>query len=918
VGEPLHILILEDWANDAELMLREVRKEGIEFAALRVDTEDGFRRQIRECRPDLILADYNLPAYDGLSALAVARQECAGVPFILVSGSLGEERAVQAIRQGATDYLLKQNLGRLGPAVRRALREAEEWSQRRQTEEALQKSEAQLANAVKMANLGHWEFDIASGMFTFSDSFYAIFHTNAREMGGYRMSIADYARRFVHPDDAPMVGAETRKALETDDPNFNRYVEHRILYADGGVGHIAVRFFIVKDAQGKTIKTYGVNQDITERKRAEEARFEALARFSGFAEASQYGMGMANLDGRITYVNPRLACMVGEASTAVCLGKHFPTAYYSESMARRLQEEVMPALMRDGHWHGELELQTVDGRRVPTDENYFVIRDERGRPRYVAVILTDITERKRAEAALRASEAKHRLLFETSHDAIMTLAPPSWRFTSGNSAAVTMFGARDEADFTSRGPWEYSPECQPDGRPSADKAREMIETAVRDGSHFFEWTHKRLGGEEFPATVLLSRMEIGGQVALQATVRDISDEKRLEEQNLRTQRLESLGTLAGGIAHDLNNILSPMLLGAQSLQEEPLTADQREIAEMLESSAQRGADIIKQILTFARGIEGAKGPVQIRHVIRETLGMIRETFPRSIRIESDLPSDLWPVAGDPTRLHQVLLNLCVNSRDAMPQGGTLTVSAENRQADESFARMAGLPGSGDYLVWTVEDTGEGIPPHILPRIFDPFFSTKGPGKGTGLGLSTAHGIVKAHGGAIRVYSTPGQGSKFEIFLPAVRDANEGDEVNKQTLPQGHGELILVADDEGRIRQAVNATLEASGYATAIAQNGIEVVALCAAKRAEVRGVVLDMMMPEMSGEVALRAIRKMMPGIPVVAMSGLTEGLQLPEDERTVLLKKPFGKAELLHALRRLLDQPGGAPVKTEAPGPSS
>jgi CheY-like chemotaxis protein len=298
--------------------------------------------------------------------------------------------------------------------------------------------------------------------------------------------------------------------------------------------------------------------------------------------------------------------------------------------------------------------------------------------------------------------------------------------------------------------------------------------------------------------------------------------------------------------------------------------------------------------------------------------MIRETFPRSIRIESDLPSDLWPVAGDPTRLHQVLLNLCVNSRDAMPQGGTLTVSAENRQADESFARMAGLPGSGDYLVWTVEDTGEGIPPHILPRIFDPFFSTKGPGKGTGLGLSTAHGIVKAHGGAIRVYSTPGQGSKFEIFLPAVRDANEGDEVNKQTLPQGHGELILVADDEGRIRQAVNATLEASGYATAIAQNGIEVVALCAAKRAEVRGVVLDMMMPEMSGEVALRAIRKMMPGIPVVAMSGLTEGLQLPEDERTVLLKKPFGKAELLHALRRLLDQPGGAPVKTEAPGPSS
>lgn len=278
MSEPLRILILEDRATDAELVLHEVRKEGIEFAALRVDTENDFRRQLREFRPGLILADYNLPAYDGLSALAVARQECADVPFILVSGTLGEEKAIQALHQGATDYVLKQNLARMGPSVRRALHEAEEWNQRKRAEEALQKSEAQLANAVNMANMGHWELDIASGMFTFSDSFYAIFHTNAREMGGYQMSVADYAKRFVHPEDAPMVGEETRKALETDDPDFNRYIEHRMLYTDGGVGHIAVRFFIVKDGRGKTIKTYGVNQDITERKRAEEERNQFVER----------------------------------------------------------------------------------------------------------------------------------------------------------------------------------------------------------------------------------------------------------------------------------------------------------------------------------------------------------------------------------------------------------------------------------------------------------------------------------------------------------------------------------------------------------------------------------------------------------------------------------------------------------------
>jgi PAS domain S-box-containing protein len=289
-------------------------------------------------------------------------------------------------------------------------------TERKRADEALRKSEAQLANAVKIANLGHWELDVASGIFTFSDSFYAIFHTTAREMGGYQMSIAEYARRFVHPDDAPIVREETRKALETDDPNFNRYLEHRMLYADGGVGHIAVRFFIVKDARGKTIKTYGVNQDITERKRVEEARFDALARFSGFGEASQYGMGMADLDGRITYVNPTLARMLGENSASVCLGKHFPTAYYSESMTRRLQEEVMPALMRDGHWHGELELLTVDGRHVPTDENYFVIRDEHGQPRYIADILTDITERKQTEEEIRKlnTELEQRVVERTA------------------------------------------------------------------------------------------------------------------------------------------------------------------------------------------------------------------------------------------------------------------------------------------------------------------------------------------------------------------------------------------------------------------------------------------------------------------------------------------------------------------------
>jgi PAS domain S-box-containing protein len=525
---------------------------------------------------------------------------------------------------------------------------------------------------------------------------------------------------------------------------------------------------------------------------------------------------------------------------------------------------------------------------------------------YALEHLDQEARRQAADAALHESEARYRVQFESSHDALMTLAPPDWRYTSANPMTLRMFGAATETEFTAATPWQISPTCQSDGALSEEKARDLIAIAMREGSHFFDWTHRRLNGEEFPATVLLSRLQLGATTILQAAVRDVTEQKRLEAQYLRAQRLEGLGTLAGGIAHDLNNILFPVLLGSQSLQGAQLTPGQREVALMMESCAKRGTDIIKQILTFARGTEEAKGPLQTKHVIREVLSMIRETFPRSITILDDVPSDLWPVVGNATHLHQVLLNLCVNARDAMPAGGTLTISAENRRGDETFAQMAALPAAGTYIVWTIADTGEGIPSENLPRIFDPFFTTKAQGKGTGLGLSTVHGILKGHGGNIRVASSPGHGAKFEVFLPAQEYQDAAPAERDIPLPGGKDELVLVVDDEEGIRETVRIFLEMSGYRVVTGRNGREAVALGQEKRAEIKAVVLDLMMPEMSGDAALRVLRDLIPGLPAAAMSGLTEDFPFAEDERTVLLRKPFGKAELLATLRKLLDRRAG------------
>ncbi|HAX76879.1 MAG TPA: hypothetical protein DCY88_13815 [Cyanobacteria bacterium UBA11372] len=381
---------------------------------------------------------------------------------------------------------------------------------------------------------------------------------------------------------------------------------------------------------------------------------------------------------------------------------------------------------------------------------------------------------------------------------------------------------------------------------------------------------------------------------------DITEKKQLEQQFLRAQRLESLGTLAGGIAHDLNNMLTPILLSAQLLKDRLRDAQSQKLFNLIENNAKRGADMVKQVLSFARGVEGKRVPLELGHLLLEIEQIIKRTFSKSIAVRTNiLTTELWTVSGDATQLHQVLMNLCVNAGDAMPDGGTLDLSAENILIDENYARMNLNAQVGSYVVITISDTGVGISGEVLERIFDPFFTTKEVGKGTGLGLSTVLGIVKSHGGFVNVTSEVGLGSQFQVYLPAV-EATVTQETEDLNLPRGQGELILVVDDEASIQEITTASLEAHNYRVLIARDGLEAIALFAQYQNEISVVLMDIMMPNMDGLTAIRTLQKINPQVKIIATSGLVSNDKLTAATGAgvqVFLQKPYTAKELLAAL---------------------
>ena len=631
----LRIVHLEDNARDRELVADTLSAEGVACEIIYAKTKAEFEAAVAQQDIDLIFCDYTLPSYSGMEALVEAREAQPDTPFIFVSGTIGQERAVESLRSGATDCVLKDHLDRLSQVVRRALHEAEMQRQQQQAEEAMRASEHK------------------------------------------------YRQVFEHLGDAA---------------------------------------FLISEETGKVIDTNPQAEDLLGRSRGE---------------------------------------IVG----------------------------------------------TMEGQIYPP-------------------------------AGLN------------------------------------------------------QPACQ--AVAWACKTRAGCEALVL-----------RKDGTQVSVHVCASRLELHGRWFMLALFRDLTERKLLERQFLRAQRFESIGTLASGVAHDLNNILAPILMAGPVLTREITSATGQALLATLISCAQRGAEVVKQLTPFAKGPEGQKGPVQPRHLLNEIRKTVTETFPKSITLASQVPNDLWTILAGPRQIHQALLNLAINARDAMPDGGRLSLAAENVRVDEAAARL--MPGAkpGAYVLLRVADTGTGIAPEVAERIFDPFFSTKGPDQGTGLGLSAVLGIVKSHGGFLQFTSRPGQGSEFSVYLPAFGGVPAATGASASwALPRGRGETLLIVDDEEVLCSVMQRTLETYGYRTLAAHNGVEAVALYSNRGQEVSLVITDIDMPFLGGRAAIASLLSLNPDLKIVIATGVHPfpgaGVARPVGCRAVL-NKPYETGLLLQTVDRVL-----------------
>lgn len=704
--------------------------------------------------------------------------------------------------------------------------------------------------------------------------------------------------KALHPEDKGEVFSAWYDAATTGQEFAIKY---RFGTPKGKLSWVFANAIAIRNQTGKITGYLGTITDITEIKQVELELRESKERYRSVVKSMHEGVVIQQADGTIISCNASAQKILGLSAEQIkgrnSLDPRWHTIHEDGSPFPGETHPAMLALRT-----GKPCLYTVMGVYKPNGKlTWILINSEplflpgQNLPYRVVTSFSDITRRKEAEEKIKEQAQ----LLDITTDAIL-VKDLEETILYCNSSAEHIYGWKKEELIGKTANEllydEISPELE-------SALSEVIEAGSWQGElHKITKTGKNI---IVASRWTLVRDEAGNPESVLTVDTDITETKQLENQFLRTQRLESLGTLASGIAHDLNNVLTPILAIAQLLplkfnnQEQEFT----EMLSMLEDSAKRGADLVKQILTFARGNEGKRTVLQIKHLLKEIEQFANRTFTKSIAINRYIPQDLLTVSADPTQMHQVFMNLVVNARDAMPNGGTITISAQNLYVDESYAKMNIEAKVGNYVVVTITDTGIGISPEAIERVFDPFFTTKEVGKGTGLGLSTAIGIIKNHGGFIEVTSELGKGSQFKVYLPSTQGKRiEAKQENIALL--GNSEQILIVDDESAICEIIKTTLESQNFEVLTAADGIEAISTYVQNKTRISLVLIDMMMPEMDGATAIATLQQLNPQVKIIAMSGLTSTEALAKAAGTGVqgfLAKPFTQWDLLNTISGVL-----------------
>jgi len=791
-----------------------------------------------------------------------------------------------------TNKAIMDDQGRL----REVLSIGSDITARRQAEQALRNHEAFLNKLIE--NIPHMIFVKDAQELRFLK-----FNQAGEELLGYSREelVGKNDYDFFQKKEADYYTSKDREVLQSGE--LLDIPEEEIPTRTKGRRTLHTKKIPILDDAGHLLYLLGISEDITERKRAEDELRTVNELNREVISGASEGIIVYDRELRIRLWNRFMEQVTGLPAAEV-LGQKAPDLFphLREQGVDRLLERALKGETVDSDEVSYYMPRT--GKKGWVKGCYAPHRGASGEIIGVIGMVREITEHKRAEEALRENEARLQMVLQSACMGVW-----HWDIIENkryfDDQTCHLLGI-NPATFTGTD-GEFFRVVHPGSRAAvkAALARTVESDAPYESEYCVVWPDASV--HHVTSRGRLVRDPAGRPARINGILWDITERRKLEAQFLRVQRMEAIGTLAGGVAHDLNNVLAPIMMACELLKPDERDKDQPRLLEIIRVSTKRGAGLVKQILSFARGLDSQRVELQPARLIEELQHILRETFPKSIRFQTELAPNLWTLAADAIQIDQVLLNLCINARDAMPNGGTLTITAQNVTLGEDCPALNPEAKPGDYVMISIADTGTGIPAEIRAKIFSPFFTTKEAGKGTGLGLSTALGIVKNHAGFLNLHSETGKGSVFKVYLPASPPAKAADQQGgKPQSHRGNGELILVVDDEASFRAITKQTLEAWGYRVITAGNGAKAITLYAQHQQECAAVLMDMVMPVTDGLAAIQTLAQMNPQVKIIAASGfIAEGAVAKAKSKAVkkFLLKPYTPARLLKAVHEVIHE---------------